>query len=420
MSFPKVVGLDTDWTIWQNYLDGKKWGKARGAFAIQEDNINRVDRTLLQDKTNKNNWIRVYNDISKVVNDILKNNAKLAIVSRNTSKNLCDRTLYYFNAINPKDNKEWSIIHMVSYDEVKDGEQPESKANHWKRIKGWAEADYSEMLMFDDEAFNNVVRVELGVSFQLARDNKGLTWDTYQKGLKAWKGARDLMIAASPGRVHNRVLIGYSGLPPYWIDFVREGRGAVDPTTPYRWGYALYVASSMGIAKYFTDWNNNWNKEKSFLCEVWVKDYDAWTQMNKAIVFDVCYQVWVPENNGNVPQMNSMHASSEATGMNQENRDRTVGERWGVPMPYVLFSQHFWMSGMPAPKSRWTEMVIYTQIYRALIEVKPLTDAEIKKITNPEPFPFNQQFKTWGIKAPAETRAEFWRYNEKATYNASA
>jgi hypothetical protein len=28
--------------------------------------------------------------------------------------------LYYFNAINPKDGKKWSIIHLVQYDEVVD------------------------------------------------------------------------------------------------------------------------------------------------------------------------------------------------------------------------------------------------------------------------------------------------------------
>ena len=28
--------------------------------------------------------------------------------------------MYYFNAINPKDGKEWSIIHLVQYDEVVD------------------------------------------------------------------------------------------------------------------------------------------------------------------------------------------------------------------------------------------------------------------------------------------------------------
>jgi hypothetical protein len=35
---------------------------------------------------NDDNWIRVYDDISKVVNDILSNGAQLAIVSRNPSR----------------------------------------------------------------------------------------------------------------------------------------------------------------------------------------------------------------------------------------------------------------------------------------------------------------------------------------------
>jgi len=118
MSFPKIVALDTDWTIWQGFLDYKKWGKGPGRVNPVEDNIERVDRRLLRDKTNHDNWIRVYDDISKVVNDILSNGAQLAIVSRNPSKAMCDRALYHFKTTNPSDGNEWPIIHLVKYDEV--------------------------------------------------------------------------------------------------------------------------------------------------------------------------------------------------------------------------------------------------------------------------------------------------------------
>ncbi|KAF9524658.1 acid phosphatase-domain-containing protein [Crepidotus variabilis] len=396
MSFPQVVGLDTDWTIWQYYL-GDNWGKGRGAAAASEDNILRIDRQVLVDKTNQRNQIRVYNDIANIVKDILQNGAKLAISSRNRNKAMCDRALTYFNAPNPNDNyNEWSIIHMVSYDEIVD----ESKVNHWKRIRGWSGSDYSDMLMFDDEAAHNSVRIEVGVTFQLARDKKGMYWDLYQEGLNAWRRAKWITIPSNPGHSPNRVLIGYSGLPNYWIWMVGHGEGSVDYKVPYRWGYALYVADNIWIAKYFCGLNASWMppSAKSEVCEVWVKDYDKWASINK---------IWVPENAGVPAQTSNTTWSFEASGLSQENRDRAIAG-YGVYTPYVLFSQHFYIPGMPAPiLRRWTEMVIYTQIQRSLIEVVPLSDQQVQQNTNPSPYPFRHQIKAWNITVPKLTWAEF-------------
>jgi len=375
---------------------------------LVQDNIERVGPQLLRDKTNHNNWIRAFNDISNIVNDVLKNGAQLAIVSRNPSKDLCDRALYYFNTINPSDNKEWSIIHLVKYNEVVN----ESKANHFRRIRTWSASDFSDLLLFDDEAFNNVVRIELGVTFQLVRDQQGLTWNTYQQGINAWRRAKNVTILRNPASARRRAVIGYSGLPTTWIDLVRKGEGVVDPKTPYRWGYALYVAPSLAIANYFVGMNGNWMTAKSHVCEVWVKDYDAWAGINK---------IWVPEHSGNLPQMNNMSWSAEMTGRNQEDRDRFIGNNWNVHTPYVLFSRHHWMPGMPNPLGRrWSEMVIYTQIQRSLFEVVPLTDAQVKQIGNSCPYPFRHQFKTWNIHAPPLTRQEFLRYKENEFYRFSA
>jgi len=406
-SYPAVIALDTDGTIWQNLLDQRTWGKGRGANAKIEDNIERVDPWLLRDKTNRNLWIRVYKDISNVVNDILCNGAELAIVSRNTSKAMCDRALYYFNTINPSECKEWSIIHLVKYDEVIN----ESKVKHFRRIKTWSEDDYSDMLMFDDEAFNNSIRIELGATFQLIRGTQGLVWDTYQQGLNAWRRAKNMTIPPNPGLTPTRALIGYSGLPTSWIELVRKGEGIVDKTLPYRLGYALYVASSLPIAKYFHNWNNSFTNEKSYVCEVWVKDYAAWVRTNK---------IWVPENSSTLPQMNSMNWTEEQTGQNQEFRDLFVASQWGVQTPYVAFSRHFWMKDMPNPRSRWTEMVVYTEIRRSLFEVVPLSDDQVAQVVNPNPYPFEYQMKTWNITVPGETRNEFASYQEADLVQMSA
>ncbi|KAI0278375.1 acid phosphatase-domain-containing protein [Russula brevipes] len=351
-----------------------------------ENNIERLDRWLLRDRTNHDNWIRVYDDISKVVNDILSKRAQLAIVSRNPSKAF--------------DGNEWSIIHLVQYNEVVD----ESKVEHFRRIQGWSGSDYSDMILYDDEAFNNSTRIELGVTFQFVRSGEGLMWDVYQQGLDAWRRAKNITIPPNPGSAPNRVLIGYSGLSNAWIDLVRRGEGLVDDKTPARWGYALYVADTIGLAKYFCDWDRaDWGRE-SYVCEVWVRDYDAWTKMNK---------IWVPENYRYNQQMDNMGWPPEATGRNQENRDRFIADHWKIQTPYVLFSRHHYMTNMPIQQyKRWTEMVVSTQIQRSLFEVIPLSDDQVAQHPNPTPYPFHHQMKSWNITVPQETKDEFLNFRE--------
>jgi len=408
MSYPKVVALDTDWTIWQQFLDHGRWGKGRGAVSPVEDNIERVDRSLLRDKSNHANWIRVYNDVSNVVHDILKNGAQLAIVSRNPSKAMCDRSLHYFNTTNPSNGREWSIIHLVKYDEVVN----EPKVNHFRRIQKWSGSDYSDMLLYDDEALNNSVKVELGVAFEFLRNRGGLTWDAYQRGIETWRRAKRITIPS--GIQPKRRIIGYSGLPTQWIDLVRKREGTVDTKIPYRWGYALYVAPSVALAKFFRDWARS-DGHEAYVCEVWVKDYDAWAKINK---------IWVPEDSSFLPQMDNQNWSAEQTGRNQENRDRTIANRWGVHTPYVLFSRHKWMPGIPNPphlhRWRFSEMVVYTQIQRALFEVVPVPDARLNQIANPAPHQFRFHFKEWSIRVPNETREEFRRRREMEFYRLSA
>jgi hypothetical protein len=65
-------------------------------------------------------------------------------------------------------------------------------------------------------------------------------------------------------------------------------------------------------------------------------------------ISDVCCQIWVPEHdNSDLPQMNNMNWTAEQSGQNQEDRDRSIAEHWCVQTPYVLFSRHHWMPGMP-------------------------------------------------------------------------
>ncbi|KAG6917584.1 hypothetical protein DXG01_001932 [Tephrocybe rancida] len=392
-----------NWTLWQNVTTNGVWGKGPGAAPKLEDNMNRVDPFTIVDSSNNQVSIKVFGDVSRIVNDVLKNGAQLAIVAR-TNKALSDRALYYFNTINPADGKEWSIIHLVKYDEVVD----EPKTNSFRRIIGWSQSDPLDMLHFDDEAFNNCVRIETAVAFKMCLNQQGLTWDVYQEGISHWLRVRKLTIPSNPTVPPERRIIGYSGLNRTWIDrinIVREG--IVDTTGPYRWGYCFYITDDVGVSKFYSDWERGAGKE-SYVNAVWVRDYALWASLNK---------IWIPENSGELPQMSNMNWTAEATGQNQEARDRTIESKWGVKTPYVMFSRHYSLPNMPLPPNqRFTEMMVYTQVHRELIDLVSLTDDETAKLvaTNRTPVPFHHQIREWNITLSPEARAE-----EPVFFNAS-
>ncbi|KAK7458726.1 hypothetical protein VKT23_009725 [Stygiomarasmius scandens] len=181
--YPKLVALDTDGTIFTGVLDQNVWGKGPRAASKLSDNIERVDDYTLRDRSNHANQIHLNKDIPRIVTDILANGASLAIVSRNTSKALCDRALYYFKAKDPESGEMKSIIKMVRYDEVVD----EPKTEHFKRIHNWSKYDYSDMILYDDEPANNIVRTELGTTVKNCNGKTGLDWETYIGGIAEWR-----------------------------------------------------------------------------------------------------------------------------------------------------------------------------------------------------------------------------------------
>jgi len=392
MSFPKLVALDTDWTIWEEYLNHKKWG----------NNIERVDDQLLQDKTNHKNWIRLYDDISDIINDILSRGAQLAIVSRNPGEAMCNKALYYFKATDPSGN-ERPISKLAAYKVIED----EFKVKHFKKIHGQSDIGYSDMVLFDDRPHSNCVRVVLGVTFQFLRNKEGLTWEAYKQGIKAWQRAKEIRIVPNPSvrasRKPRRVVIGYSGLATDWIERIQTGTGTVDTKEFYRWGYALYVGQSVKIARYYCQQLRDDHKE-AYVCKIIVKDYEAWKRINK---------VWVPEHGNRLPKMNSKGWSASASGLNQENRDRDIAKLFHVETPYVLFCRHHWSTKMQKKYGlRFTEMVVYTQIQRALFEVSKLSDKKAKRIAKDVPYPFHRQIKKWRITVAEKAGSESKKLDE--------
>jgi len=100
-------------------------------------------------------------------------------------------------------------------------------------------------------------------------------------------------------------------------------------------------------------------------------------------------------------------------GWAQEDRDRTVAQ-WGIQTPYILFSRHFKMAGMPVPgNQRWNEMVIYSQVQNALLLAVPLSDAELNAKINGGFTDFTTQIRPWNIHIPDITKADFQRHGER-------
>lgn len=403
--YPKIVALDTDFTIFWGYLSKDKFGQCRGAAPKTEDNL-QLDpdsEWKVRDKSNHDNFIRLYDDVPGIVTDILKNGAQLAIVSRNKSKALCDRALWYFKAIDPKTSKKKSIIYMVTYDEVVD----EEITAHFERIHGWSGYDYSEMILFDDAAWHNRVRLKLGVTFQVTRDRRGLTWDTYNKGIELWrrcKRIRSPYIDQNLSSYPRRVFLGYSGMDEGTVKLLTQGKSRVDLKESARWGYATYITDNPSIAKYFS----NWIKADAFgadtktcVCEMWIRDKN---------IFDNLGKIWVPELG--FLMTNNKKWLHQRTAWSQEDRDQLVS-RWGVDVPYILFSRHHWMKDMPIPQGkRWNEMVIYRQTQDALLLTIPLTPKQLEERIQGNFVTYESQIKAWNITVPPDTWANFKKAKE--------
>lgn len=347
----------------------------------------------------------MYGDVPKIIYDILKHNVKLAIVSRNKSKAACDRVLWWWNATDPKDNKKKPIIKMVKFNEVYD----EDKTVHMKKIQEWTGYNYADMILFDDEATNNLVRVEQGVVFQVSRDQKGLTWENYQQGLDQWRrlhAIRSRYLGQNLKSYSDPMFIGFAGMDQGTVNLLTQGKNRVDLKEAARWGYAMYIADDARIAKYFA----HWIKSNAFganaithVCELWARDRKKFLATNK---------IWVPEDG--TMMSNVQGGDKFKIAWDQENRDAKMAE-WGVKTPYILFSRHFYMGGMPITPARWNEMVVYTHVQDALILTIPLTDQQVdEKIALGGRFvKFEEQISNWNIKVPDATKTDFRNHLEQ-------
>jgi len=410
--YPKVVALDTDYTIFFGWLNEKTWGKGRGAYKLVEDNIEQNNQWEVRDRTNWKNKCRMHADVPDIIQDILKNGAKLAIVSRNTNKAMCDRALWYFK-VKDKDGNMKSLIDLVDYDEVYE----KDKTVHFGKIKGWAGCHYTDMILFDDNPINNTVEMKSGVTFQVLRDKKGLTWANYNHGIGMWRRNKAI---ESPWHGLNlnsypkKKFLGYSGMDIGTIKLLEDGGRRHDRAEAARWGYAMYVADDPAIAKYFSEWITKTTKgfSQSTVCEVYARDGDIWDRMNK---------IWVP-NEGDM-QTNNKSGNASKIARSQEDRDLMV-EGWGVKKPYVLFARHQNMGDnwgktklrFPIRNNRrFNEMVVYPQIQESLIVIKRMSKETLEQAVQRGEsghLHYQKKMNAWNITVPKKTFADFTKHGE--------
>ncbi|EIW81807.1 hypothetical protein CONPUDRAFT_72193 [Coniophora puteana RWD-64-598 SS2] len=333
-----------------------------------------------------------------IITDILEHGAILAIVARSTSKPLYDRALHHFTAVDPKSGQHRSIIDMVKYDEIYE----EQKIVHFRKIKEWSKLDYSDMILFDDDAANNIVRVILGVTFHLCPDKRGLTEETYKRGIDHWRRCHQIRspyLGQKLTQYPKKMMIGYSGMDEDTIKLLTQGKNRVDMEESARWGYASYITDNPAVAQYFRQWikKDAFKHSQTYVCELWVRDMDLFIATNK---------IWVPESQ--LKHTGVKSHNQRAIARTQESRDQTVASQWGVQTPYILFSRHFQMGGMHLPdgEKRFNEMVVYTQVQDALLLTIPLSEEQLQQRLNGRYSRYENRIKEWNIVLPKATVKE--------------
>ncbi|KAJ8463365.1 hypothetical protein ONZ45_g17608 [Pleurotus djamor] len=354
----------------------------------------------------------MYADVPEIIGDILNNGARLAIVSRNRSKDMCDRALWFWK-VNDGTGNYRPLIDLVTYDEVYD----RSKVEHFKKIKSYdSSLKYSDMILFDDEATNNTVEMMLGVTFKVSRNQKGLTWNNYRAGIDVWRRNQRIIspfLGLKLSSYSRPKFIGYSGMDIGSIKLLEQGLRRHDRKEAARYGFAVYVADNPAIAKYFQEWIKYAFGGKSattIVCKIYARDGAIWDRMNK---------IWVPDK---ATTKTDVKATPFKLAWSQEDRDREV-LAWGVSKPYVLFARHPNMDKFKQPRGtprfpvpnlkRWNEMVVYPQIQEAQLLAIRMTDSEVNAdIRNGIHLHYEKKFQEWNITAPPATHQEVTKFGE--------
>ncbi|KAK7049090.1 acid phosphatase-domain-containing protein [Favolaschia claudopus] len=398
--YPKLVGLDLDYTLWKGWLDDKKFG-----WGLQtiEDCLERSGN-VLRDKGNGNNSVTLFPEVDKIITDLAMRNVQIALVSRNTSRALCNRALWHFQATDPKTHQRKGIIFFAKYSEI----YPESKTNHFRHIQEWSGFQYSDMILFDDEAQNNVVERELGVTFKALRDGAGLTWDRYQEGLALWR--RNKYISRCRPHPDSQLLpkpkfIGWVGTDTKTMERYRHGQRRLEYSRPARYGYGMYLSDDPNVAMHFAGWGGVGQSTRQtgdmYICAIYARDGE---------LFDRIPKFWVSESGQY--QTDNLHNNEADVAWAQENRDEFIARNYGKLKPYILLSRHHNM--IRAGGGRFNEMVVYPQLQDTLFYAGQVWRAEHFRAARdlPRLVSFTDFVNNGSIDIPRETYVDFGKNGE--------
>ncbi|KAK7049088.1 acid phosphatase-domain-containing protein [Favolaschia claudopus] len=409
--YPRLVALDLDGTVWRGWLDANRFS--------HEDNLYRTGNTIV-DRRNSHNTIMLFPHVLPVIQDLLAHGVQVAVVSRNTSRALCDRALWHFG-----------IIGSVSYDEVYDV----SKINHFARIQAYTaqsgeQIDFSDMLLFDDDPKNREVEITFGVTFKTLQNDNGLTWDSYQAGLAVWRRNKLCMrgIPLSLTEQGKKRFVGWVGTSGPNAARYRQGLRRLDYSRPARYGYGLYMTDDPAVAMFFASWDRPVHDR--YICAIYVRDGELFDQIHKVSIlsssfflkqkisnFDTWPQLWIPENN--LLKTDNEHGTQDEIARSQEARDQYFAGRFNIQKPYILFSRHHHMPEMgPGVRpGRFNEMVVYPQLQDSLFYAEcAVPAAEFQAQYMPHlrgrVVPFEGMVNQWRIRVVPETIQECKNYGE--------
>ncbi|KAI1386602.1 acid phosphatase-domain-containing protein [Hypoxylon trugodes] len=355
MKYPTIVGIDLDNTFWVGCLDQNNLGSHGWIGDTPEDNLVIHQNRIIADVGSNSRQVTASDDIFDIIHDLLLNHVRVAIVSRNDNKALCDRALWLLSITDPYTGQRKPFTAYIKYDEIMDS-----------------------------------------VTFQkVQKPSVGLSWDDYQQGLYVWR-CNDYIrrntsnIGLDP--LPNRRCVGYVGTDSDTAKLYKSGERRRPSGRPSRWGWGMYVTDDPKIAEEFATWRRERDApENHWFCPVFVRDYE---------IFQWIRKVWVKE--GSIEQTDVDKPDQEIA-QEQIDRDNKIERIFGIKKPYILFSKHVDMSG--TGRRRFNEMVVYPQLQDALFYGQPVLLRDAPLLNRPH-LNYQEKIAEWNITTNDESRHE--------------
>jgi len=176
LPLPRVLIFDLDYTLWPFWIDThcspplKALPGGRAA------------------KDRHGESFGFYADVPGILIACREKGVKVAAASRTHAPDLANSLLRMLRVPPGKEDTgaEGGKLAREFFDNLQI--YPGNKVQHMTKIQKGLNAEYKDMLFFDDEERNRNVEREKGVCFQLVRD--GVTREVIDKGVRRWREAR--------------------------------------------------------------------------------------------------------------------------------------------------------------------------------------------------------------------------------------